>query len=933
MKNKILTYRRNVLSLKRAWLWMLFAMLAAQCPLLTATAQSLTDRYNSSRPVVMACDWDKPPYEYLNDNGEPAGTNIEVMRAIMKEMNLPIRFVMKDWGNAIKTFERGDADIIMAHTQRYRHDPYIVSQNIINYNRIVVAMKGDSATKVTLKMLDEGGAVFKPSDYAVKYYISNDSSRAAKVDYQSPKTALMGLVVGDNKYFVWGEAPLKWKIKELNIEGLVLSSVNIPVSEIHVIGRDKVLIDEIDDHYSRLKQSGVVEEIYNRWVHPERVEDSSLPWIISLVVLALLVVAVFYTLSVLARRQVRNNMKNLTDVNNMMIKALHMGNFYVMEYDIESGLQVNRYGQLLPEGGMTHEEFLERIHPDERMDFTKKVRLMIERRSRHELLRKRWNAGTAEAPRWLTLDGHAMVETDSFGKPRYIINAVHDITKGLIEEHTSYELGRKYEQLFNIPTLAMAFYDREGRLISLNEHMREICGFSSADNKHFWESSRLFDLPLFIGSYNPADRHDLHACQHMLYPDQGIDRYLEFHVCPIFDAEGEVANYFASCTDVTDIRLSDRSLQQLDQEIQTTSKQIRQLEEKLHYMLVSTNMFVWQLDFQRQVITYTSTLSKPEYVCTFEEYIENIPDDGQEPLPQGLTDPELMRKPFVVQRRFKKPMVHNTSVEGERWYQVMGVGVTDENDQVTGAFGLFRDITNLIHTQQRLREETARAEDSGHQKSMFLASMTHELRTPLNSIVGFSDLLCSVDSPEERHEFIRIIRNNCDMLLRLINDILEASAIDDGPQSVNPIDVDFAKAFDDICQSLERRVQTPGVSFIKENPYTTLPTRIDIDRIRQVVTNFVTNSVKYTQEGHIKVGYRPKDGGLYIYCEDTGAGIPKDKQDLVFERFVKLNEFVQGTGLGLSICKSIAERCGGHIGVDSEGEGHGSTFWIWVPVT
>jgi signal transduction histidine kinase len=342
-------------------------------------------------------------------------------------------------------------------------------------------------------------------------------------------------------------------------------------------------------------------------------------------------------------------------------------------------------------------------------------------------------------------------------------------------------------------------------------------------------------------------------------------------------------------------------------------------------------MYVWQLDFQRRLITYTSTLSKPEYVCTFDEYNASICNDSGDALIRGQ-NPEKLREPFVLQRRFARPMVHNTDAEGERWYQVMGVGVTDDNNQVTGAFGLFRDITNLIHTQQRLREETARAEDSGRQKSMFLASMTHELRTPLNSIVGFSDLLGSADSPEERHEFIRIIRNNCDMLLRLINDILEASTIDDGPQSVNPTDVDFAKAFDDICQSLEHRVQTPGVSFIKENPYTTLPARIDIDRIRQVVTNFVTNSVKYTKEGHIKVGYRQKDGGLYIYCEDTGLGIPKEKQASVFERFVKLNEFVQGTGLGLSICKSIAERCGGRIGVDSEGEGHGSTFWIWVPV-
>ena len=103
----------------------------------------------------------------------------------------------------------------------------------------------------------------------------------------------------------------------------------------------------------------------------------------------------------------------------------------------------------------------------------------------------------------------------------------------------------------------------------------------------------------------------------------------------------------------------------------------------------------------------------------------------------------------------------------------------------------------------------------------------------------------------------------------------------------------------------------------------------------------MTNAVKYTHQGYIKVGYReetrfPKDGteeanGLYFYCEDTGAGIPKDKQASVFERFVKLNDFVQGTGLGLSICKAIADHCNGQIGVTSEGEGTGSTFWIWIP--
>jgi signal transduction histidine kinase len=114
---------------------------------------------------------------------------------------------------------------------------------------------------------------------------------------------------------------------------------------------------------------------------------------------------------------------------------------------------------------------------------------------------------------------------------------------------------------------------------------------------------------------------------------------------------------------------------------------------------------------------------------------------------------------------------------------------------------------------------------------------------------------------------------------------------------------------------------------------------MDKGRLQQLLTNFVTNAVKYTHEGHIRVGYRVEsrdiDGqrqeGVRFYCEDTGAGIPQEKQAAVFERFVKLNDFVQGTGLGLSICKAIVDKCGGRIGVHSEGEGHGSTFWFWVP--
>jgi len=237
-----------------------------------------------------------------------------------------------------------------------------------------------------------------------------------------------------------------------------------------------------------------------------------------------------------------------------------------------------------------------------------------------------------------------------------------------------------------------------------------------------------------------------------------------------------------------------------------------------------------------------------------------------------------------------------------------------------------------MSNQQKLRKETVRAEDSGRLKAAFLANMTHEIRTPLNAIVGFSDVLQMVDAGDERMEMIRIIRSNCDMLLRLINDILEASSMGQS-LLIQPEDIDVPRVFDDICITLAQRVE--NVPFIKDNPLKTYPARLDKGRLQQMLTNFTTNAVKYTHEGHIKVGWRPEERngqeGLYFYCEDTGAGIPKDKQSAVFERFVKLNDFVQGTGLGLSICKAIIDRSGGEIGVTSDGEGCGSTFWFWVP--
>ena len=908
-------------------------MLAA---VLRAGAQSLDDTYNKGRPVIIVCDWDKPPYEFLDDKGQPAGSNIDVMQAVFKQLRIPCQFVMKEWSIALKTFQRGDADLILANARRYRKAPYVVSENIINYNRIRVAMHSDSVGFIQLKQLEREGAVFKPSDYSAQYFMDGDSTSLTMMEFQTPKVALLGLLNDDYKYYVWGEEPLKWKIKELNLEGITLNDVSIPISEIHVIGRDQELVEAVDDQFSRLKQSGEVEELQNRWFHPERVKSRTSPITIYIVLGVLGLVAILYLFNRLTKAHVRNMTRRASETNDMILTALHMGDFIVMEYDIANDRVVNRYGHLLPDKGLTLAEFTARIHPDQQEEFTTKMNRLLDGRERKFELNKRWLSipeaspeGDKE-PHWLNFQGHAIVELDANGKPAYVVNAIHDLTHDVEEDRAEHELVSKYEKLQNLPFVCVSFYSSDGFLISLNDSMKQLCRFDEGDNDRFWRTVCMFDLPYFRSVYSPDMHDEVHFCQYMRYPEMDIDNCIETHITPLFDADGRIANYYITTIDATDERLSDHEMHLLRRNELKMEELIGQQKERLAYLLRNSERYIMRSNIRNESITFFRTPVAPEYVYSFDEFLAMLDDSERDDVRSLLNDTTTRTPQEHTVTLHLSPFTQHPTL-GTQHLHLTFNPIVDAKGRIIGHEGMVSDITTLSNAREQLEEVTTRAKDSIRLKSGFMASMTHELRTPLNAIVGFTGLLEALGEAEERAEYIRIIRNSSDMLQRLINDIIEASSITEGPTSLMPQNVNFAAAFEDICLTLQPRVQDAGLAFIKENPYTSFLTTLDIGRVQQLMTNFVTNAVKFTKQGHIRLGYRYDRRGLYVYCEDTGMGIPRDKQQLIFERFVKLDEFIQGTGMGLAICKSIVERCGGEIGVESDGNGHGSTFWFWIP--
>ena len=659
----------------------------------------------------------------------------------------------------------------------------------------------------------------------------------------------------------------------------------------------------------------------------------------------LLAVVLFVLIAVLiqnrvVRRRVNDSIASATSTYEMMEKALKIVDNDVVIYDIPGKVIRRLRGNLLPTPEMRAEEFAPHIHPDDVEQVLSTVRQMVQGKTQQVEYSYRWRVSEAgEEPRYFYIRNNSVAEyAPGSSTPTSIISVLVDETEQREHQEEEEELAKRYKKIFEDSIIGLSFYSPEGWLIVANKMMRDICHFDSDEGDSFFSKVNLFDMAPFnevLDRYHP---NEYLACSLSVVPEREMYIYLEIGVHPIYDEEGKLIYISVAARDINEERELYMQAKRNDVEIQKVNESIQVYERELRYMMETCGLQAWRISLDRDIIEFYSGLKEVQRHFTLKQ-LQSIFYSQEDEFVRNLDHPaEVISKPLRYMGRMH-PMVTQRDVEPQ-WVQINSIPEYDEHGNLKGAFGVWRNIHQLMQKQEQLKRETERANDSGRMKSVFMANMTHEIRTPLNAIVGFSDVLPLLTTPEERLEMIRLITDNCDMLLRLVNDIQDAASLDvSGSVDIAPTRTDFSKFFDELCEQLQQRLREPTVEFMKENPYPTYITMVDEMRIRQVYTNFVTNAVKYTHQGHIKVGYRKEwreeNGesreGLFLFCEDTGDGVPKEVQDKLFERFFKLNDYIQGTGLGLSICKAIANACQGFIGMESEGQGQGSTFWMWIP--
>ena len=250
------------------------------------------------------------------------------------------------------------------------------------------------------------------------------------------------------------------------------------------------------------------------------------------------------------------------------------------------------------------------------------------------------------------------------------------------------------------------------------------------------------------------------------------------------------------------------------------------------------------------------------------------------------------------------------------------------------AMKTIEELEELNHQLQvelrKARAAQAQAEAANQNKSVFLANMSHEIRTPLNVIMGFSNLIVTAATEEEKRMYAEVLENNCSLLLQLINDILDLSKIESGTLTFAEEEMELNILLEELASTMRTRIVAEEVILNCVTLSAPCFVVAEKKRLSQVLINLLTNAIKFTTKGSIRLGYEIHGKMLYFYVADTGCGFPESQKQKVFERFVRLDSAKPGTGLGLAICRTIVEKMGGCIGVESE-EGKGSCFWFTIP--
>ena len=376
-----------------------------------------------------------------------------------------------------------------------------------------------------------------------------------------------------------------------------------------------------------------------------------------------------------------------------------------------------------------------------------------------------------------------------------------------------------------------------------------------------------------------------------------------------------------------------RTSAKLNKELQELEK-TRQNNVEYEFILKAMKIAVWRMDPKMRLATYESDYRDGKDSFT------SAPDTPIDAMWEYLDPSDVQRvrvalEDILAGRSDSYHQVYRVKLNNTMYWEesYATISARDDNGNPTSVVGTSLRIDEQKKMEADLINARNKAEESDRLKTAFLANMGHEIRTPLNAIVGFADLLPVVESEEDRNQLIQEIQKNNHKLLQIIDGLVSMSKIEAEAKNLVMAQIDIVPILKSIADTHSQLVDGTTLIIATHFPHTELYMYTDVAKLSEIIDHLMQNAVKFTKKGTITLGFDLVQGDhVRIYVRDTGKGIAKNDQERIFERFVKIDEYIPGTGLGLSVAKAHVQSLRGTMGVESE-LGEGSTFWIKLPLS
>jgi len=893
-------------------------------------SQDSTLVFTEEHPLVYEDAWDLWPYTFLNDAGDPVGYNIDLLKLIMKRLDIPYIIKLKPTSEALKDLKSGHADLMCGMAADF-HDEYAkYGKNVIQlFTHSIAHYKSEQPAVKTIEDLANHRVLVHKGAFS-HHMMENHGWGHNAVPYNDMQEAIQKAHIDAKSQVLWNTMSLKWLINKFKYDNLELSPVDIQHGEYRFMSNNQELLNKIDSIYSQLNSEGQFQAIQNKWFYPERVE-SGIPiwiWYVALVLILLILASLIYY--GIYRLREKKMTRDIIKSNKRLALILKTSKVKIWIYHVANRTVTALDKDGLPETTLPSVEYFKQTNPKDFECLKNAIETIVKGEEDKVALNilakdspeeKEFRNFTAEL---------SVLRRDKNGKPTDLIGTRSDVTEEMMKQQKVKDMMLRYQNIFNSTMIDMIAYDENGIINDLNDKSLIALG----KTKEEIQAAHISISEVLGWDVDLETLDTLYLTQIYKSVDDGrsLNRYLqrpemyyELKIEPVRDDKGKLLAIYGTGRDVTETAKSYTTLQHNMRLLKDANIEMSRYIKNIDYVLQNGNVRIATYSPSMHIMNIYSEIGRVQHRLTQTRAIQ-------------LTDEEYKNKALRLLNNMDNLTAAsiNTAIKtvlrapgGKRLFlQLSFIPTYDSEGNVKGYFGMCRDVTDIKATEAELARETVKAQEIETVKNAFLHNMSYEIRTPLNTVVGFAELFEMEHSQEDEAVFTSEIKESSSMLLKLINDILFLSRLDARMIEFKYKPTDFAAIFEPKCQAAVFRCQKPGVNYVYDSPYNSLIVDIDEQNLGMVIDQIVTRSAESTTSGHVRCRYDYTGEHLLIAVQDTSNGISEENLKHIFERFTPTDD--NSTGLGMSICQELVNQMGGKITIKST-IGEGTIVWISIP--